>query len=382
MKYLQKDNEIRHLYTEQELSEYLLFRKENDRWYKPIINEIKVLGIENIPLEISQKLEKYHIKETDSVKETIADYGIFIKFPIEGSEEYIPIRNTAFLGLCKISGTNCRAVTNFTPKSNDRILPLCKKVDWIETGCALRDIPCKILVRDEKISAIVTRRYEILPQWELVESLKEKISEEFNDFVFDNAKISHDYSTFSYVINDEEITDSLKGLLHSLNISCEKLKVGVSLATSDIGLSKAYVYLFFEYDNIHVQLPNIADVIHDFGNSVEKFKSQITGLSAGFTENEDRIEELGNINIRNVPQTVKNILEIYNLFSSKNVDSVLDKFEIKNGGKQGTAVDCYLLLYEMAEESKKNGNPRGYVESMQKIAKMLCLDFLKFDKNN
>lgn len=381
-KYLKNDEEIRVLRTEKELEEYLAFRKEDDRWYAPYINEITAIGVENTPLSLVDGLKEHGIEESESVMETIEDYGLFIDFPRKDGSGYLPLRGTAFIGLCKVSGTNCRAVTNYTPKAKDRLLPLKTKAEWITTGCSLREIPCKILFRDEKVSAVATRRYEILPQWELVDALTDAIGKEFTDFSFHKAEISHDYSSFSYRIHDEEMEDCIKGFLADCNVMSKEIKVGVSLATSDIGLSRAYAYLYFEYDGVLVQLGNIAEMIHDFGNTVSKFRGSIKNIGEAFRENEDRIEELGNTEITDVPNCVKNILETYPIFPSKIAEPILEEFTVKNGGKTGTAADCYLSFFSMAEKARQGGiaNPRSYIETMQRIAKMLTLRYTAFDK--
>ena len=314
--------------------------------------------------------------------ETIQNYGIFLKFPHDGKEAYIPIRYTAFPGLCKVSGTSCRAVTNYTPRAKDRVLPLQTKVEWITTGCRLRDIPCKILLRDEKVSSVVTRRYAILPQWELLDALTGRLDTEFQGkYEFDEAVISHDYSCFSYKINDEEMIDSVKGFLRNCHINCNTVTCGVCMATSDIGLSRAYAYLYIEYDGIRIQLSDVADVIHDFGNTVETFSSSMVNIGTAFHENEDRIEELGNTPISDISNCIKNILEAHPLFPAKTADTVLQGIAARTGNV-GTAADCFLSFFEMADLTRKNGesNLRLYLEMMQRVSKLLWLDYKVFDK--
>lgn len=381
-KYLKSDEDIRKIRTKEELEEYLLFRKNDDRWYSPNISEITAVGIENMPLNVAEKLKKYCLPETDSVMETIQNYGIFLKFPHDGKEEYIPIRYTAFSGLCKVSGTSCRAVMNYTPRAKDRVLPLSKKVEWITTGCQLRDIPCKILLRDEKVSSIVTRRYAILPQWELLDALTARLDTEFQgEYEFDEAIISHDYSCFSYRINDEEMVDSVKGFLKNCHVNCNNVKCGICMATSDIGLSRAYAYLYIEYDGIRIQLSDVADVIHDFGNTVETFGNSMVNVGTAFHENEDRIEELGNTPISDISNCVKNILEAHPLFPAKTADVVLQGITARTGNV-GTAADCFLSFFEMADLTRKNGedNLRSYLELMQRVAKLLWINYRAFDK--
>lgn len=381
-KYLKSDEDIRKIRTEKELAEYIAFRKSDDHWYAPNISEITAVGIENMPLKISEMLEEYHLPETNSVMETIQNYGIFLKFPHDGKEAYIPIRYTAFPGLCKVSGTSCRAVTNYTPRAKDRVLPLQTKVEWITAGCRLRDIPCKILLRDEKVSSVVTRRYAILPQWELLDALTGRLDTEFQGkYEFDEAIISHDYSCFSYRIDDEEMIDSVKGFLQNCHINCNTVTCGVCMATSDIGLSRAYAYLYIEYDGIRIQLSDVADVIHDFGNTVETFSNSMVNIGTAFHENEDQIEELGNTPISDISSCIKNILEAYPLFPAKTADTVLQSIAARTGNV-GTAADCFLSFFEMADLTRKNGedNLRLYLEMMQRVSKLLWINYKAFDK--
>ncbi len=90
MKYLENAASVRNFTTRKEVQEYLDFRKEQDIWRAPYIDECAVVGIENNPLfnqNLSNKtyyLENMEIQgcksSDETMQECIEDSGLFLMF--------------------------------------------------------------------------------------------------------------------------------------------------------------------------------------------------------------------------------------------------------------------------------------------------------------
>lgn len=69
---------------------------------------------------------------------------------------------------------------------------------------------CKILIRDGKISAMMSNGYSILPADELVGALEKELKKEHKDMKMLSATISHEYLNIEYLLNDKD-ADKRKG---------------------------------------------------------------------------------------------------------------------------------------------------------------------------
>ena len=107
---------------------------------------------------------------------------------------------------------------------------------------------CKILIRDGKISAMMSNGYSILPADELVGALEKELKKEHKDMKMLSATISHEYLNIEYLLNDKDADSSFSLLLKDFGLD-ENVKTGIGFATSDVGLSRAYVYPFFMTEN-------------------------------------------------------------------------------------------------------------------------------------
>ena len=69
MKYLTRDDQVLTINDKEKLGEYLNFRKENDIWEQPYINELDVIGITREETLLDIQLANHDIEKTDSVSE-------------------------------------------------------------------------------------------------------------------------------------------------------------------------------------------------------------------------------------------------------------------------------------------------------------------------
>lgn len=383
MKYLKTDTEIKKIEEREEFQEYLDFRKENDKWIIPYTNEMAMVGILNEPLTIPEVCKENGIEQNDSALECINDTGLFLTLPDDGKREIYPTRFTAFSTICKRAGI-FGPMISLTKKSGERSpLPLQEKAMLLTRGFSLNAGKSKVLLRDEKISATLSNRYEILPAWELIEILEKQLKKDHPDFKFKEAEISHEYLLVKYYFNDIDADAFLLSKLQELGVAADTVKTGLVFATSDIGYSQVTAYLFYEIDGVPMRLGDKIGVRHDCSNTVEDFQLKLENLGVLLKECEDQVENLGNIEIKDFLGCLRNIVETNETIFPKTIaDEVITELSVTHP-MEGTAIEVYLALTEIIERFKvsRNLSPTRYLDLSEKTAKFLFADFSAYDEH-
>ena len=222
-KYLKFDDQVTVLTKHKELQQYLQFRKENDVWVQPYIKETTVVGIEDHPLFLSQYFLSNGIELNDESNECVKDTGMFLTFPMNGERKIYPTRHTAFTSICQRAGLSGPTISNFIGSAFKKVLPVTEKASWLTRGFSLYMQKCKILIRDGKISAMMSNGYSILPADELVGALEKELKKEHKDMKMLSATISHEYLNIEYLLNDKDADSSLDRKSTRLNSSHLKL---------------------------------------------------------------------------------------------------------------------------------------------------------------
>lgn len=383
MKYLEKDSDVYIFNSHEELEEYLQFRKENDEWVVAPINESAVIGIEEFPLMQDQICQEHGVDANNPNNvECIADNGLFLSFIKDGERVIFPTRLIAFPSICMRAGLAGQTISNFDMQKNKLVLPIIEKAAWLSRGMSLYKANSKILVRDEKVSAMLSSEYAILPADELIDALEKEIAEEHPKFSFLGGNVSHEYLHVEYLLNNDNNDDRFQILLREIQYGeFEKVKCGIGFATSDVGLSSAYAYPFFWIKNMAIRFGEAIAIKHEGKNSVAKFQKEIVRLAALFKEAEDQIEKMGNTDLKSVAETVANIVADHkNVFPKAQADEVIKELR-SEPDSSGTAIDAYLALNDIVDRycKTKGSNPSVQLNMMDKVTKFVYTNYEKYD---
>lgn len=377
-KYLKFDDQVTVLTKHKELQQYLQFRKENDVWVQPYIKETTVVGIEDHPLFLSQYFLSNGIELNDESNECVKDTGMFLTFPMNGERKIYPTRHTAFTSICQRAGLSGPTISNFIGSAFKKVLPVTEKASWLTRGFSLYMQKCKILIRDGKISAMMSNGYSILPADELVGALEKELKKEHKDMKMLSATISHEYLNIDYLLNDKDADSSFSLLLKDFGLD-ENVKTGIGFATSDVGLSRAYVYPFFMTENGYkTRFGDSASVEHEGKNSVDTFVQLLPRVDSLFKEAENQIEKLGNTDIDSISSTVRNIVDDNkSLFPKSFAEDVVATLS----SQSGTAIDVYLALNEIVENyiASRGNDPTLALTLKDRLSKYLYINIKKYD---
>lgn len=391
--FLKNDNEVIYLESRKDLQEYLNFRKENDECIQPFINELGAIGIKNEPLFIPSYCTKLQLKKNgytinvpdidpnDEInRECIEDVGLFLVFPYKNSIIPYPTRRIAFASICKRADDDCGTMYRFDQRPNKGVLPIDEKAERLTRDYLLYSDSCKILLRDGKVSAALSKEYAILPAHELIEALETQLSKDHPDFEFDNGSVSHEYLMVEYKLNDQMMEETLRLRLNDSGSDIKSLNAGIQFSTSDVGLSKVYANVFYNIDGIKVPIGDGIAIEHKGDASPEKFRNAMENLGMVLKECEDRIEQLGNIDIKDVAGCVAQIREAYTFFPTKIAEAVENDCKAQFP-KGGTGIDVYLALNDIIGRhvASSDLSPTRYLALFEQVAKLIKLPFDKID---
>ena len=392
-KFFPNDDSVTIFNSREELRDYNQFRKENDKWIVTPIKNVGAYGISNLPLFIEERAKHPSVKikgfavpvneidlNNDENKECIEDSGLFIVVETEDGYVAIPTDHRALGSIYSRTDDYCGIMLRDRPKIQKAVLPVEEKAERITRDAALFEGWCKILVRDGKVRYDASQQYTITDNEELLLTLEESLKKDHPGFTFSEGSACHEYLVARYLINDKMQEESLRLKLNNHGCDLHTVTSGVQFLTSDIGMSAVRANVFFVIDGKTVFLKGIA-INHKDEELEQNFKEQLKNFAKILTESEDRIEELGNTDIKNVAATVKTITEnIPSVFPSTTASEVMTELEIMypNGG---TAIDVYLALVDIVDRHcKKNDLPLArQLDLTESVAGLIALPFDKID---
>lgn len=375
MKYLQNDFEERIMTSEEMLTEYLEFRKKNDIWCKPAVNETSVVGL-GISADPGEADKDVQIPD-DVRRAAMADNRLLFAFPYNFMPTIMPIRYTAFPDICNRAGLKGRTIESFTPKTNISVLDPVVKAYFLSTGLSLNAYECNVLIRDEKVSSVKSNEYKIFPEYELIDLLKAELSRTWENFTFKQAAVSHEYLTTSYLLNATDMEESFRLRLEDMGVvTVPTIKAGVQLATSDVGNSAVSIATFYEMDGVRVYLGAPLKIRHDKGKTLNDVAEAFKKIASIFREAEDEIEVLGNTDIKYPADCLLNIVDEFTLPKTvaKDVAATMQK-------ENATALDVYIALNEIVEKHYKTSKMTltSLIEMSETVARLMTFDFSRFD---
>lgn len=386
--------EIRTFNTKEELMDYLKWRLETDKWIMPFINETGVVHIPNEPLFIQQyckdmKLDKngYKISLPDidlSVEDNedciINEGGFFMVAPVDGKLSVIPMTEYAYIGTCQRTGDDCSTMLRADEGTNKKVLPSTEKAARLTRDAHLYGDVCKMLLRDGYIQTNRSREFVPFDDYDFVDRLEMQLKHDHPDVAMSKAEVSREHLLVEFMLNDIEMEETFRLTLNDAGADFQVLKAGVRLSTSDIGMSALRVSFFYVADGIQTVLDGGITMEHKGDADVNKFSSQLVNLGTLFKDCEERIEELGNIDINDVAGCVERIREKATFLPKVAADAVQDELKLRFPCG-GTAIDVYLALNEIVQRhaTQQKLSPTRIINLSEQVAKLMKLPFEKID---
>ena len=364
-----------------------------DEWSTPYIEECFIKDIPDTPLFFDMYKSDFEVEfsgnrfnvpaldnTTDELSETAQNIGFLLGYPKDGSLVVKPTRYPAFNTICARAGISGSTITNSEDKPLLSVLPLAEKAVWLSRGFSLHHAPCKVLYRDGKVSSMLSSEYEILPANLIVPAFEERIRMDHPDMTFSSGAFSHEYLYLDYTLNNTVMEESFLAMLDEYGVHADSVKAGVRFSTSDIGNSCVTAAPFYKMDGKTIRLGKPIVLSHENKHTIDQFILLLDGLAMSFKESEDRIEELGNTEIKHPGGCFMHIIDKNRTIKagSEHIADDLDA-EFPAGC---TAIDVFLALNRIIDErnSKKPLSPTQLINLSEQIAKLLLIDFKEYDR--
>lgn len=391
-KLLPMDTSVFLIKTEDDKKDVLNFLAK-DEWSEPFIYDCFVKEIINAPLFFGTYREKFEVETPsgavfrvpsldntdDELSETANDIGLLLGYPKDGDLVVKPTRYTAFSSICARAGLSGSTITNMNDKPLQSVLPLVEKAQWLSRGMTLHKSRCKILFRDGKVSSMLSSDYEIIPANKVVPKFEKTVRKDHPDMSFVSGMLSHEYLYLDYMLNNTEQEAAFIAMLNKYKVKPTSVKAGVRFSTSDIGGSCVTAAPFYDIDGVRTRLGKPLVLSHDRGHKVEDFIKLLDGLAMVFKESEDRVEELGNTEIKHPRGCFMHILDKNPSLKADSEDIAANLDVLYPSGC--TAIDIYIMLNRIVDERNKRKplSPTQLINLSEAIAKLMLIDYHEYD---
>ncbi len=380
-----KDEEVRRFSSQDEMKNFLSERERTDRWEQTPANYLKVIGVENAAhmvrtmgtAVLPSPMEGYAGTE-EGLAETMEELGYLVSYydtVAEGWRTY-PLRSTGWSSLWDRSKGGCGKVRD---ADSPKALPPEVRAKWLSDCLSSEgDTPTKVLVRDGKVGAVFSGRYQPISAEELLRVTMEKLPEESR---FMSGTIDHEITVADVGYGGEEGDAELKDKLESLGITCNDVYRVARFSTSDVGDSAATIEPLIMIDGKEYYMGTALKMPHKGAPSTQKWEQKLSVVSALLNETTETLEKLAAVNIQNAAGCFRYCA--CELGLSKPVSLRLAK-DFESAHPSGcTALDVYRELIEVVETIETAGgktpSPATRIRNRENVARALKFNYKLYD---
>ena len=340
------------MYSEDEFNSYLEYRAAHDVW-------VGIDCVSNLCFKPSEKRRG----------------GLLICFDYNLSKQeeelFLP---TAMPSVCERVRLYGATLTQQTDNARARAAAPSWVAEVLSGAASLQKKGAKMLFRDGFIKTVASEQYQILPEGELVAALLDAYRGDFPDIAFKEGAVTHEVTTATYALNSAEANGML-AIKVKQNPEAQ-VETCVKFATSSVRSSAAYAQVVVALGGVPVPLGSPVRVEHKVGGSVQSFKDALADTGTLLRESEDKIEELGLVEIKNPHDCLLAIAEAKAPFLPKGaVEAKATELSVY---ADCTALDLYVGLCEVADESRSSDIVR-YLNDIEKVASLINIDFASYD---
>lgn len=391
-----EDNKIMSFSTVESAQKYFDEQAKTDLWLKPYATDIDVAGLEDAEplmyksgvLQIKGQKKNYEKIDSDDdfgISESMSSTGLLISIPNEdGTKRVIlPLRCTAVNGLCSASGISGPAISILDENSRRDAMDADTRAKIFYAGLSRSKMMNTILIRDQKVTAIASADYAILPMFRLLKAVNTEVTDHFQSAEFRGCETGYEITRAEWILHDDEISKNVAKSLTSHGKATKASDVSISLVftSSDVGLCEARISPVISVKGVSLSIGKAESVRHYGDADIAKFCDICVNVLCGFKNHIKDIEKMLQITIQNPSSCFKNLMNKLNLQGyGKFVSDTMARIE-NEITSTCTAYDLFWYLGEMVY-SKYQGQDDSLFQSIrdsEEIAKVINFDFSKFD---
>ncbi len=358
-----------------EFEEYLETRHRTDMIIPVRVGDLKVVkGPKNF--EGYKEVLKVEAPTEEPSKEAYLNgvSQLYVAYPHEMRYILDAVGPTAFGSLFRAAGfEQSSALFRFNGTKQAAALDEEARCSILNSGlacyaCYPKEI--RMLMRDGKIKYFYSSLYGVISPLLAYSVFKEEVLTSHPDATFNEGRVGEMFEMARFSLNDKCAESDLSSRLG------REVKLGGIFVTSELGASSCFAGYTARIAGTELRLGKPAKIKH-VGSEVEKnFKDEVARLGMSLKEEEDRIEELCNIDIDDCVAvfeavTAKN--EPAAFLSAEAVKAVLPSLD-----GEGTALDVFLAINEAVEFMKSATTTERYLELLESASRLMWLDFTKY----
>lgn len=388
----------------QEMKGFIDKQEADDQWVKLYSSEMETIPLENnelnlhIPDAFAYELRNGVVVsgfESETSEEDIISSmqttKMSVVLPINNKFVMYPVRYTAWEQIQARSGIGGVSISSVKDKANAYEMAPADRCSCINMGLALRRDKTLALIRDGKVSALLSgdeNGYTILHTSDLVTKVEALMSNSFSSFEWETGEMTHEIFACTYTIKDDELEQKIRNLLSSYGIANnKKVKVQVLLTTSDVGRCAARLTPLIYLDGIRQPIGIPACVDHKGGEKTKAgFDEMARTFMAKYRENVANLQKLMSVKIKHPAECLFNVYTALKLSGYMPVLKVCMDRIAQEHISGCTAYDVYYMLAEMLYITEENNAKAGKgsslyenIKAQECIAKVLFMDIAQYD---
>jgi len=313
-----------------------------------------------------------HTSSTEVVNDTTSGTELVLKM---SHNPQIPLRICAIpslLARAKISGAALNKVEKYVFRD---ILNECLKV-------ASKTATAQIRFADDKISAVLSSEYVPLSMPKIFEMATEYLVNRFPRLNFSGGHWSHTLTGADIELTGEDsLIQTYKDALTKHSVKHEELHPGISLTSSDIGVSGVNLVpkLVIGKDAMSLPLGRPLGLEHKGDASFSKLSENLDGVFSLYGEHLRRLAMLLDVEIANPVSCIIGVMKRIGI-QKKYAMPAIESFSAKLIDGCCTAHDIYFGLGELLFLLQMDNAAGEQILRMEEsIAKALVLNFKEYD---
>lgn len=365
-----EDDEVRNFIDLESFNSFADDRKVNDRWIETRVSDTQVVGIENGPIVADQiKARLYNYKGTDDTfSKTMATHGMLVLVKDPWETATYDIREIGLSSLYQRAGLLGRTI-----RDTDNALGSILRSTWLTKSMSLYQEPAKVLVRDGKVSCMLSSRYYVMHSADLIRELNRYFNEEWDGWRFNSGTASHEIIDATYTL--DPCNEAAKDVLEQAGFTCRFVGISARFVTSDVGDNAATLYPTLDVDGLPIMLGEAIKVAHTDKDGLETWKADIKRFGSLLKKGEESIKELADKKIRNSGGCLRYMACELKLPKDMSlaVGAELDAMYISGC----SALDVYYYLHEIVDRyaSDKQLTPTQKLNYQESVARAIGMDF-------
>lgn len=270
-------------------------------WHSCYTYELEAKSIEDTPLFMGQIREDMRMDaevSDESIEENMQSLNLGLKVPFANGYVGYPLGDTAFGTLIQRAGySNSPALVSLQDKTQQKKMASSLKAEVLNYGLNCYTGTCLVMIRDEKVRAVLSDNYSPLAFSNLVPILKSGLQAQFREVFFAGATVDHVMSSASFVIKDQEANKKFREIFASN--SAETIYTSCKLVSSDVGASGANLYPCIVIGGREFMVGSCLSLTHKDGHSIADFAENVQKVFSLFKDATAKLEEMENTPVAN-----------------------------------------------------------------------------------